>query len=109
MEFNTSLNVIAADIRACFQPNTNSTSLGPHMLRYDRGHVSLSFISDSSSTPIIKDCHVQLKELVDALNFNDILDLKRWTNIKDLSDRTHINWDATWGLFNHHVSAKKIT
>ena len=95
MEFNTSLNIVAADVRACLWPNTNSNSLSSQALQYDHGHVALSFISDSSSTPITKDCRVQLKELVDASNFNDILDLKRWTNIKDLSDRSQINWDAT--------------
>src|SRR5256886_910587 len=109
MEFNTSLNIVTADVRACLRPNTHSNSLNPHALQYDHGHIALSFISDSSSTPNTKSCRVQLKELVDALNFNDILDLKRWTNIKDLSDRSQINWDATWGLFNHHVSAKRTT
>ena len=109
MEFNTSWNIVAADVRTCLRPNADSNSLSSHTLQYDHGHVTLSFISDSSSTPITKDCRVQLKELVDAFNFNNILDLKRWTNIKDLSDRSQINWDATWGLFNYHVSAKRIT
>ena len=53
--------------------------------------------------------HVQLRKLVDAFNFNNILNLKRWTDIKDSSDRSHINWNATWGLFNYHALAKKST
>ena len=89
--------------------HTNSVSTNSLTIQYDHGHVALSFNSDSLSTPITKDCRAQLKEIVDALNFNDILDLKRWTDIKDFTDRSQINWDATWGLFNFHVSAKKST
>src|SRR5436190_16932355 len=109
MEFNTSMNLIAADVRTCLRPHTNSSSTNSLTIHYDHGHVALSFNFDSLSTPITKDCRAQLKEIVDALNFNDILDLKRWTDIKDLTNRSQINWDATWGLFNYHISAKKST
>ena len=109
MEFNTSMNIIAADVRTCLRPHTNSSSTNSLTIHYDYGHVALSFNFDSLSTPITKDCRAQLKEIVDALNFNDILDLKRWTDIKDLTNRSQIDWDATWGLFNYHISAKKST
>src|SRR5262249_17398727 len=52
---------------------------------------------------------LQLKSIIDAMNFNNLINLSRWSHIKALSDNSSISWEHTWSLFNHHFLAKKST
>jgi len=55
------------------------------------------------------DARFTVKNIFDAINFNTILHLKRWQDIKVLSDQSAIDWIATWALFGSHFNERKIT
>src|SRR2546430_3854003 len=110
MEFNTTLTNITSDINACFNVSTDQSS--PNRLPFsgfDHGSAQLSFtsVNTTSFTTVTKDARSFMKDVFDAINFNDLLSLNRWSNIRVLSDQKLIDWPATWSLFDFHINNKK--
>ena len=56
-----------------------------------------------------RSCHDAIQAIFDAINFNGLLQLSRWSCIKNLSDNFNIDWAVTWNLFSYHINTKKIT
>jgi len=107
LAFNTTLAKLTSDIRSSFFPHTINTSA--MLTPFDRGTTQLALKHNDISYNIITDTRTAIKNIFDAVNFNGLLQLARWNNIKNLSDNSSIDWVRTWNFFGHHMNAKKTT
>src|SRR5436305_8119543 len=111
LKFNTMLSNLTLDIRACYHSSAvvSSSPLQSSLISYDFGRLALSFTHLAAAYHVNTDAHFTVKSIFDAINFNTILHLKRWQDIKVLLDRSDINWIATWALFGFHFNERKVT
>src|SRR5256714_13652210 len=104
------LSNLTSDIRACyhFLAVVSSSPSQSSLNSYDFSRLAFSFTHLAAAHHVNTDAHFTVKNIFDAINFNTILHLKRWQDIKVLSDRSDINWIATWALFGSHFSKRKV-
>src|SRR3990170_454224 len=114
--FNSTYNNVTSDIHASFTTTPTLSSPSSSLIpspsgdSFDDGQLSLSFIDNSSTRRINTQARAITKDIYDALNFNNLLDLSRWRNdITPFSDASDINWPATWDLFKFHTNHKKCS
>ncbi|HVH96901.1 MAG TPA: hypothetical protein VM682_08160, partial [Bacillus sp. (in: firmicutes)] len=107
LKFNTTLANLTSDIKASFTPITDQPIQRPIPREYEYGRVSLNFTNNSVTHNINTDTRTTIKSIFDAINFQDILHLKRWETIKSFSDQSGIDWIATWALFSSHFCGSK--
>src|SRR4051812_20992812 len=86
LKFNTTLANLTSDIKASFTPITVPSSQLPVSQSYEHGRVSLNFTNNSVAHNINTDTRTAIKSIFDAINFQNILHLKRWETIKSLLD-----------------------
>ncbi|HVI21239.1 MAG TPA: hypothetical protein VM660_04225, partial [Bacillus sp. (in: firmicutes)] len=91
--FNITLANLISDIKACFKSRVTSLSHSEHfrIQDYDYGTLSLIFKHPNTVHNITTDARTAIKSLFDAKNFNDILHLERWDQIKLFSDQSKID------------------
>src|SRR4051794_17587142 len=91
LKFNTTLANLTSDIKASFTPITDQPIQRPISRQYEYGRVSLNFTYNSVTHNINTDTRTTIKSIFDAINFQDILHLKRWETIKSFSDQSGID------------------
>src|SRR2546421_8877474 len=93
LKFNTTLSNLTSDIRACYHFSAMASSSPPQfsLISYDFSRLALSFIHSAAAYHVNTDARFTVKSIFDAINFNTILHLKRWQDIKVFSDQSDIN------------------
>src|ERR1041384_957371 len=86
-------------------PPTLTTFLAPQI----SGNFTLSPVFSHNQLPINLPAHTRsfLRDLFDAVNFDSLLKLSRWSRISFFHQRQLIDWDNTWLLLNIHHSTKR--
>src|SRR3954466_4509506 len=92
LKFNTTLFNLILDIRACYHSSSAIASFSPQssLISYDCSRLALSFTYLAAAHHVNNDARTYVKSIFNTVNFNTMLHLKRWQDIKASSDQFDI-------------------